>query len=64
MSEKIIVKINAIGGANIDVDGVVGERCKEITAPLEEIFRGNSVTSKDKAELIMLDEPLSEELTN
>ena len=51
MQEKVVVTIHKDGTVEIDVDGVVGTACKDITNALKRRLGGVTLESRDKPQM-------------
>ena len=47
MSEKIIVKIDALGNPTVEAEGFQGVACEDATRPIEEILSGAGGVTKE-----------------
>jgi len=53
MKEQVMVKISKDGMVSVEINGVVGPRCKDITKALEDALHANVVSSNEKPEYYM-----------
>lgn len=51
MEERVIVTIKKDGTVKIEVNGVQGASCKDITKAITDALAGNIVQSQDKPEM-------------
>lgn len=51
MEEQVIVRISADGKVKIEVNGVQGNACKDITKAITDALSGDIVYSEDKPEM-------------